>query len=66
MLNRLKNAGILTYRWVESSFGPPRKYFRLTKEGEKFYELLESTWNELVKGVEAVTKEIGNEEKTHN
>jgi PadR family transcriptional regulator PadR len=66
MLNRLKNAGILTYRWVESSFGPPRKYFRLTKEGEKFYELLESTWNELVKGVEAVTKETGNEEKTHN
>jgi len=59
MLNRLKNAGILTYRWVESSFGPPRKYFRLTKEGEKFYELLEATWNELAKGVEAVTQGVG-------
>ncbi len=66
MLNRLKNAGILTYRWVESSFGPPRKYFSLTKEGEKFYALLESTWNELVKGVEAVTKGEANEEQAHN
>lgn len=56
LLNRLKNAGILTYRWVESSSGPPRKYFSLTREGEKFYALLEATWNELAKGVETVTK----------
>jgi PadR family transcriptional regulator PadR len=54
LLNRLKNAEILTYRWVESTSGPPRKYFILTEKGEKFYDLLESTWRELSTGVNAV------------
>ena len=30
LLTRLKNAGYLTYRWVESNSGPPRKYFLMT------------------------------------
>lgn len=51
LLNRLKNAGVLTYQWVESSSGPPRKYFRLTDKGSEFYELLGATWNELATGV---------------
>ncbi|WP_294082855.1 PadR family transcriptional regulator [Proteiniphilum sp. UBA5384] len=55
LLNRLKNAGILTYRWVESTSGPPRKYFCLTEKGEEFYVLLQATWNELAKGVETLT-----------
>lgn len=55
LLNRLKNAEILAYRWEESTSGPPRKYFRLTQKGNEFYELLEATWNELATGVEAVT-----------
>lgn len=55
LLNRLKNAGVLSYHWVESSSGPPRKYFKLTKDGEKFYTLLETTWNELATGVEVLT-----------
>ena len=54
LLNRLKNAEILTYRWVESTSGPPRKYFILTEKGEKFYDLLESTWIELSTGVNVV------------
>ncbi|HHV84359.1 MAG TPA: PadR family transcriptional regulator [Petrimonas sp.] len=64
LLNRLKNAEILTYRWVESTSGPPRKYFILTEKGEKFYELLESTWRELSIGVDAVVK--GNYKKEEN
>ncbi|OPZ32118.1 MAG: lineage-specific thermal regulator protein [Bacteroidetes bacterium ADurb.BinA174] len=64
LLNRLKNAEILTYRWVESTSGPPRKYFMLTQKGEKFYELLESTWTELSTGVDAVIK--GNYKKEEN
>ncbi len=47
LLNRLKNADILSYRWVESTTGPPRKYFSLNNKGLAFYDLLESTWNEL-------------------
>ena len=26
LLTRLKNSGLLSYRWEESSSGPPRKY----------------------------------------
>ena len=36
LLTRLKNADMLTYRWVESNSGPPRKYFSLTEKGEQF------------------------------
>ena len=55
LLTRLKNAGMLTYRWVESSSGPPRKYFSLTEKGEAFYKELEQTWQELSNGVNALT-----------
>lgn len=51
LLTRLKNAGMLTYRWVESSSGPPRKYFSLTEQGIAFYNELEETWNELANAV---------------
>jgi PadR family transcriptional regulator PadR len=34
LLTRLKNSEMLTYRWVESNSGPPRKYFLLTEKGE--------------------------------
>ncbi len=51
LLTRLKNAGMLTYRWVESNSGPPRKYFSLTDQGIAFYKQLEDTWNELANAV---------------
>jgi len=54
LLTRLKNADLLSYRWVESSGGPPRKYFSLTEKGAAFYKELESTWREMVDGVERV------------
>jgi PadR family transcriptional regulator PadR len=57
LLTRLKNAGLLSYRWVESTGGPPRKYFSLTEAGEFFYSELQKTWNEMVASVELVTRE---------
>jgi PadR family transcriptional regulator PadR len=51
LLTRLKNADMLTYRWVESNSGPPRKYFSLTEKGLAFYRELEATWNELANAV---------------
>ncbi len=54
LLTRLKNAGMLTYRWVESNSGPPRKYFSLTEQGTAFYNELEDTWNELAYAVNAL------------
>ena len=47
LLTRLKNAEMLTYRWVESPSGPPRKYFSLTEKGQLFYQELGRTWEEL-------------------
>lgn len=55
LLTRLKNADMLTYRWVESNSGPPRKYFSLTPKGEEFYRELEATWNELANAVTRLT-----------
>ncbi|WP_298737282.1 PadR family transcriptional regulator [uncultured Chitinophaga sp.] len=56
LLTRLKNAELLTYRWVESSSGPPRKYFTLTDKGDTFYKELETTWNELANAVHQLTQ----------
>lgn len=60
LLTRLKNAEMLTYRWVESSSGPPRKYFSLTPKGEGFYQELADTWQELANGVNALTNKTNN------
>src|SRR5450432_3664615 len=56
LLTRLKNAEFLTYRWVESNSGPPRKYFSLTEKGLAFYRELETTWTELANAVDALAK----------
>jgi PadR family transcriptional regulator, regulatory protein PadR len=56
LLTRLKNAELLTYRWVESNSGPPRKYFLLTDKGAAFYKELENTWNEMSNAVSELTK----------
>lgn len=55
LLTRLKNAELLTYRWVESNSGPPRKYFSLTEKGADFYKELEATWHELSNAVQSIT-----------
>ena len=56
LLTRLKNADLLTYRWVESTGGPPRKYFSLTDKGADFYEELQATWNEMANAVSNITQ----------
>lgn len=47
LLTRLKNDNLLSYEWIESTQGPPRKYYRLTTEGEVFLTELERAWQEL-------------------
>jgi len=51
LLTRLKNAGYLTYRWEESTSGPPRKYYYLTDKGNEFLNLMHESWQELVAAV---------------
>jgi len=60
LLTRLKNAEYLTYRWVESNSGPPRKYFLMTEKGLAFYAELEKTWKELADAVHALTQPVEN------
>ncbi|UAB80283.1 PadR family transcriptional regulator [Marixanthomonas sp. SCSIO 43207] len=57
LLTRLKNAGLLSYRWEESSSGPPRKYYELTETGQIFLNELNTTWHELQQAVNRVTSE---------
>lgn len=51
LLSRLKNDGLLSYNWVESKSGPPRKYYQLTEEGKLFMAELSQTWNDMVTAV---------------
>lgn len=56
LLTRLKNAGLLAYRWEESSFGPPRKYYKITEKGSDFLHELSQTWLDLQHAVQGVTQ----------
>lgn len=56
LLTRLKNAGLLHYRWEESTGGPPRKYYGLTETGKIFLKELTTTWDDLKNAVLLVTK----------
>jgi PadR family transcriptional regulator PadR len=55
LLTRLKNTGLLNYRWEESTSGPPRKYYKLTEIGETYLKELQLSWVDLV---DAVNKTI--------
>jgi len=56
LLIRLKNLGLLTYRWEESTQGPPRKYYRITDLGREQLDGLNEAWNELALGIETIRK----------
>ena len=47
LLTRLKNDGLLSYQWIESTQGPPRKYYKMTDKGQEFLGELEAAWQEL-------------------
>ena len=67
LLTRLKNAGLLEYKWVESKSGPPRKYYKLTDKGIKFLEKLTETWEELIHSTEMITsRTTDNETNIHH
>lgn len=54
LLTRLKNDGLLQYRWEESTSGPPRKYYQLTKSGEESLGVLKSSWEQLTTAVDKI------------
>lgn len=56
LLTRLKNQGMLSYRWEESQQGPPRKYYSITPVGRQVLAELDITWKELSNCIQ-VTKD---------
>ncbi|RWY52474.1 PadR family transcriptional regulator [Mucilaginibacter gilvus] len=60
LLTRLKNNGLLSYNWVESTSGPPRKYYVLSDEGRKVLEQLDTTWKELAFAVQTAIGDRNN------
>ncbi len=54
LLIRLKNLGLLSYRWEESPQGPPRKYYMITDKGREQLRELDATWEELVRSVDTI------------
>ena len=57
LLTRLKNGEFLSYRWEESTGGPPRKYYQMTEKGRIFLAELQNTWNELTESVNQITQQ---------
>ncbi|MTI40642.1 PadR family transcriptional regulator [Fulvivirga lutimaris] len=55
LLTRLRKAGLVEYKWVESNSGPPRKYYTLTDAGNDFLQNLDATWKDLVNSTEKIT-----------
>ena len=60
LLTRQKNAGLLSYRWEESTQGPPRKYYTITDDGKSYLLDLDLSWQELVKSVNKLRENLIN------
>lgn len=56
LLTRLKNDGLLSYRWEESTQGPPRKYYTIAELGSDFLKELDQSWQDLVNAVNTIKK----------
>ncbi len=54
LLTRMKNQGILAYRWQESKDGPPRKYYRLTDEGLALLDELRQEWDAISRSINGI------------
>ncbi|MFQ5919080.1 MAG: PadR family transcriptional regulator, partial [Thermoplasmata archaeon] len=59
LLHSLEAHGLVETEWVESDGGPPRKYYRVTPEGETALERALALWRNLVSSAEAVMAEDG-------
>jgi PadR family transcriptional regulator PadR len=45
LLSRLKKAGTIDSSWRESPVGPPRKYYRLTADGQREFAEMVRAWD---------------------
>jgi len=66
LLTRLKNNGLLSYNWRESTSGPPRKYYEITPAGLEVLERLDKTWSELTFAVDTAMEHRRNKKQSDN
>ena len=64
LLTRLRKAGLVDYKWVESTSGPPRKYYKLTDNGKDFLSKLDATWEELMNSTNKIISNKDAKSKT--
>lgn len=56
LLTRMKNEGLLSYRWQESTGGPPRKYYALTQQGQDLLTQLDNEWRSICQSINQLIK----------
>jgi PadR family transcriptional regulator, regulatory protein PadR len=64
VLKRLEADGLLSSRWMESSSGPPRKYYRLSDTGAAFLENAQHEWDAVVETMIRLQGEGDGEDQT--
>ncbi len=57
LMRRLQNDGLVDTYLVESSSGPSRKYYKLTKAGRASYTKQKALWAEFASAVDDICKE---------
>ncbi|MGH3733035.1 MAG: PadR family transcriptional regulator [Acidimicrobiales bacterium] len=56
LLTRLRNDGLVDTYWQESNEGPPRRYYRITPEGEMSLKPFIEQWERFRDAVDAILK----------
>lgn len=57
LLARLRKQGLVETTWQESTSGPPRRYYKLTKQGEVALVSFKDAWGPFTAGVTKALKE---------
>jgi PadR family transcriptional regulator PadR len=57
VLKRLEADGLVSAEWETDTPGNPRKYYRITAEGEDFLSAAEREWGRLVEAMETLKGE---------
>jgi PadR family transcriptional regulator PadR len=51
LLSRLRRDGLVDTTWRESGSGPPRRYYRLTADGQRALDAFAGDWTRFTKAV---------------
>lgn len=57
LVSRLLKDGLIASTWEESPVGPPRKYYRLTPEGQATLASMTSAWRQLRDALDQILQE---------